>query len=383
MKKLVVPALIFLLLTGLAACQLAPTPAPLPPTLMPTNTLTPIPPAPTATPTITPIPPLNSPNGPPLRSIHMFTLNDGWGLIDDALLVTHDGGVSWASVPLPDGQVDKSAEAVFINLNTAYVVVPVADGQTGQLFITNNGGADWQVAYVPFVRGKLVFLGTVGYFLETTSATGTGASIYSTSDGLNWVKTVEIKIPNGELITGLSFISVERGWLGVASQSQKITIYQTGNAAQSWTLQDIPAPENISSLVTTVYPPIFFSGNAVNGFLPVDFMSTDTGDRNRVFYTTTDGGTTWSPGNSIPDGEAYTFIDANTGWAWGKRGLYATTDGAQTWMLLPVAFNRSEYASWINFVDPKNGWLITVGQQSRVHLYRTTDGGYTWLLVNP
>jgi photosystem II stability/assembly factor-like uncharacterized protein len=124
-------------------------------------------------------------------------------------------------------------------------------------------------------------------------------------------------------------------------------------------------------------------GNTTNGFLPVDFTSADTNERNRVFYTTTDGGTSWFPGGAVPDGGVYTFIDPNTGWAWGKRGLYATTDGAQTWQLLPGAFNRSEHASWVNFVDPQNGWLITVGQNSRIRLYTTADGGNTWTLTNP
>jgi photosystem II stability/assembly factor-like uncharacterized protein len=382
-KKLVVPALIILVLAVLTACQPTSAAVPPPPSPIPTVTFTPLPPEPTAVPTSTPILPLNSPNGPPLRSIHMFTLKDGWGLIDDALLVTHDSGVTWASVPLPGGKVDSSTEAVFLNLNVAYLVVPSPDGQSGQLFITNNGGANWDLYPVPFLRGRLVFIGSIGYFLETGGASGKEVSIYNTSDGINWAKTVAISLPDAKLITGFSFNSVERGWLGIASQPQKVVLYQTNTAAQTWVEQDIPAPENIASLTTSAFPPVFIQGNTANGFLPVDFTSTETGDRNRLFYITTDGGSTWTPGGSVPDGGAYTFANANTGWAWGKRGLYGTTDGAQTWMLLPGGFNRSEHASWINFIDAQNGWLITVGQNSRVRLYRTTDGGNTWLVTAP
>jgi len=43
--------------------------------------------------------------------------------------------------------------------------------------------------------------------------------------------------------------------------------------------------------------------------------------------------------------------------------------------LLPVAFGHSEHATYINFIDSKNGWLVTVGQGSRVRLYSTADGG--------
>jgi photosystem II stability/assembly factor-like uncharacterized protein len=115
----------------------------------------------------------------------------------------------------------------------------------------------------------------------------------------------------------------------------------------------------------------------------VDYVTTDTGEENRVFYLTADGGSTWVPGGSIPEGGVYSFLDANVGWAWGKRGLYGTTDGGQTWLPLPGGFNRSEHATWINFVDPQNGWLLTVGQNSRVRIYRSTDGGNTWLVAAP
>lgn len=391
MKKLVVSALIFLFLVGLAACQLAPTPLPLPPTASPTVTHTPVPPAPTAKPTITPIPPLNSPNGPPLRSIHMFTLVDGWGLIEDALLLTHDGGLTWYSVPLPSGQVDKSTQAIFISASVAYLFLPAPDRLSGQLYSTTNGGGTWEVNPVPFANGQLVVKDNVLYFLEMTgvAADTVRVAIYASTDGsLNWTKIYPAdgqeagsSILDAGIKTGLSFITVDRGWLGVASQPQKITLYQTSNTAKGWSLQEIPAPENITSLVTTTLPPVFFAGNGAEGILPVDFVSMDTNDRNRVFYQTTDGGVTWTPGSSVTEGGAFTFINPQTGWVWGKRGLYFTSDGAQTWELLPVAFSRSEYATWINFIDQTNGWVLTEGQGSRVRLYHTTDGGNTWIVI--
>jgi photosystem II stability/assembly factor-like uncharacterized protein len=392
-KKLVVTTLIFFLLVGLAACQLVPTPVPPPPSPTPTVTFTPIPPKPTATPTITPIPPLNSPNGPPLRSIHMFTYQDGWGLIDNALLVTHDSGVTWASVPLPDASVDLSTGSIFFDAKTAYFLVPASDGKTGLFLATTNGGGTWQVTPVPFVHGRLSFVNTiVGFVYEILDANTGNIAIYQTLDGgQTWGRLYDQATPpsDGSLPTtgvknGMSFIDPSQGWIGFSSTTQgEILLYRSNDSGRSWHKQDLPLPENSDAYQVTVLPPIFIRENYVDGLLPVDFSLLETGASNRIFYFTHDSGNTWTPGAAIPDGGVYTFIDANTGWAWGKRGLYFTSDGAQTWLLLPVAFNRSEHATCINFIDSKYGWLVTTGQGSRVRLYRTTDGGYTWTNTIP
>lgn len=386
MKKLTARMLLILLLAGLTACQFGSTPVPLPsPTL--TGTFTPVPPTPTVTPTITPTPQLNSPSGPPLRLIRMFNVKDGWGLIEDALLVTHDGGLSWASVPLPGGQVDKSTEPIFFDVWTVYLVVPAPDGRTGQFLSTTNGGASWTVVPVPFAHGQLIFRDGIRFFLETGETASDTITFYRTNDyGGTWEKVVPTSdstnsLPPSGLKTGASFITWENGILGFAAQPQKVGAYQTTDSAQTWTPLEIPVPQNIDSLTITVLPPVFFRDNGNDGILPVDFISMDTGSRNRVFYNHAE--TRWTPGGSVVDGEAYTFLDPQTGWAWGKRGLYATTDGAKTWLLLPVAFGRGERATCINFIDAKNGWLVTVGLQSRVRLYRTMDGGYSWTAMIP
>lgn len=388
MKKLVAMTSILFLVAGLAACQLTPTPAPLP---MPTATitLTPLPPTPTVTPTSTPIPPLNSPNGPPLRAISMLTLKDGWGLIENALLVTHDGGATWASIPLSAAEVTPGTAFDFVNLNEVHLVIPAADGKTGWLYYTSDGGQTWEINPVPFARGQL---DRYGFFMErvSTGADGMEIALYRTMNWIGWTKIFPATtgeagttIPKEGIKTGFSFLNSERGWIGLKDQINQVGLYQTTNSGQNWFQQDVPLPQNIGTLTTSAQPPFFFLENATDGFLPVDFTAQETGASTRFFYITQDGGETWTPGGSVPEGGVYTFLDPQTGWAWGKRGVYATTDGAKTWLLLPVAFNRAEEATGINFLDAKNGWLVTVGQKSRVHLYRTTDGGYSWTATIP
>ena len=392
MKKLTAVVLILLLSGGLAACQLGstPTPAPVLPSATPTITNTALPPTATLTPTAAPIPPLNSPNGPPLSFIKMFTLKDGWGLISNALLVTHDGGVNWFSVPLPQGQVDANTEAYFADMNNLYLLVPAVDGNGGVLYHSLNGGGTWESFPAPFLRGRLIMKFGFGFFLETSSNTPDSMSIatyFSGDKGATWEKTFptanSTPIPDAGLKTGFSFISSDRGWIGVAGQDQKIQLYRSDDSGNSWTAQQIPEPSNISNLVTSAQPALFFAENYKDGILPVEFVTKDTGDKSLVFYSTNDAGLTWLPGASVIEGTAYTFLDAKNGWAWGKGGMYLTNDGGQTWQLRPVAFGRSEHAICLSFVDVHTGWMLTANEKNRVRIYGSIDGGSTWMAVNP
>jgi photosystem II stability/assembly factor-like uncharacterized protein len=323
----------------------------------------------------------------------MFTVKDGWGLINDALLVTHDSGVTWASVPLPDTSVDESIGYVFFDARVAYLLAPASDGQTGLFLSTTNGGGTWQATPVPFVRGRLNFIDRIsGFVYETRAGNAENIAIYQTIDaGETWNQFYDQttapsggSLPLTDVKNGMSFINPTLGWIGYSStRPGEVLLYRSVDAGRNWHKQDLPLPENSGAYEVAVFPPFFVRGNITDGFLPVDFHMSETGATNRIFYFTHDGGNTWTPGGAIPDGDAFTFIDANTGWVWGKRGLYFTNDGAQTWQLLPVAINRSEHATYIDFFDSMNGWLITVGQGSRVRLYRTNDGGNTWVLTIP
>lgn len=69
--------------------------------------------------------------------------------------------------------------------------------------------------------------------------------------------------------------------------------------------------------------------------------------------------------------------------------LYATQDGGESWLLLPLDLASYEgmilmpsdiAMAAIRFFDADNGLVVLslVGQQSRVVALRTSDGGQTW-----
>lgn len=389
---------VILFLTGvvLAACG-AGIATPPPPPDLPTWTpsATPPPPTPTATltPTITPTPPLNAQNGPPLLSIHMFTPMRGWGIIENQLLATNDGGFTWAGVPVPGGEFSGYNGAFFHSEREAFILVASPDGSnSGTLNYTNDGGQTWQSIPVPMSSGTIQFLPNTnqeGFIFQTLHgvAGSMPVAVYQTLDRVNWLRTFAHDRP--EEIEGLPFAGVKNGAVfinpsvgyitGSEPVENSIYLFRTGDAGRSWQRLSLPLPEGMQDYMAETQPPIFFQDG--KGFLPVDFSTAEKATR--VFYYTEDGGTNWAPRGAIPRGSAYEFVNGSTGWAWSGRSLFYTTDGAQTWTAQPVSFSAREVATCLNFIDPRNGWLITVDDRSRVRLYRTNDAGGTWAVVIP
>lgn len=398
MKKTVIITVILILLTSLAACEYLPTtPLPAPPTIPPTATASPVPPTPTETlvPTATTIPPLNSQNGPPLISINMITPLNGWGIVENQLLLTNDGGFTWAGVPVPGGPFNGfNSGTHFVNDIFAMVLVPAPDGQTGLLNITRDRGQTWESVPVPAPHGKLqfVFNTDLEAFILTNLGAGSGSmpvALYQTLDQVTWERTfahTAAETINGlpflGIKSGMYFVSPSVGWItGTVVQENYIYAFQTGDAGRNWQQMSLNPPNEVGNYMAEAHPPIFFEGS--RGFLMVDFLPTDGSDPVRGVYFSPDTGQTWSLVSTLPGGSAFQFIDAATGWTWAGRQLYFTADGALTWNILPVAFSSREDVTWIDFIDANNGWIITVDDKSRVRLYRTLDGGNTWAVVIP
>lgn len=384
--------LIVLMLASLA-CQVSLTPTPLPPPpATSTATLTPLP-THTETPTVTPTPPLTASSGPALLELHMFSATRGWGMTENQILITSDGGSSWAQVPLPGVTVDSSVSAYFISQYIAYFFAPVPGGKIGQLFATRDSGATWEITPTPFANAKIYFVNdNVGFAFQTLSVVNNlmTVAIYQTLDrGVSWLQVFihtanqgDKNLPVEGIKTGMSFIDPSQGFIGLRAQENGIGLYHALDGGRNWVKQELPVPDEVGSQYqSTVWSPSFLLGNDADGFLPVDFLAGASGASTRVFYLTHDAGVTWEKGGSLTDGAAYFFLDSQTGWAWSGHTIYSTIDGAATWQKIPVAFSPGERASIINFADSQNGWLVTVDAKNILRFYRTADGGGTWAAI--
>jgi photosystem II stability/assembly factor-like uncharacterized protein len=108
-----------------------------------------------------------------------------------------------------------------------------------------------------------------------------------------------------------------------------------------------------------------------------------------VLFRTVSGGRRWAR-SSIPSsscnagaGTTPTFVDARHGWLLRQEptgesaSIQRTTDGGKRW-------SRERDFAWITrlrFADPLHGWLGGTDRHGTVGLFRTSDGGRTWLLV--
>lgn len=114
---------------------------------------------------------------------------------------------------------------------------------------------------------------------------------------------------------------------------------------------------------------------------------------------TSDGGGTWRdvpppglPAISTGVGAAMCALDAQHAWMTWPAGtseggadhllLFMTSDGGRSWLQQATfPFNDVNGSAMLEFIDPRNGWLLTDSTGERT-FYATQDGGGTWTRIS-
>jgi photosystem II stability/assembly factor-like uncharacterized protein len=95
-------------------------------------------------------------------------------------------------------------------------------------------------------------------------------------------------------------------------------------------------------------------------------------------YYTSDGGGTWSKGDTPTTLSLYSvsMADAKHGWAVGQLGtILRTEDGGATWTFQPnLKHDEGSHLFGVHAIDPDTAWVVGVWG-TRI---RTRDGGVTW-----
>lgn len=210
-----------------------------------------------------------------------------------------DGGRTWSI------QYMHSADSYFEGIAALDENSGVAVGnqyfnpQGGFVMRTDDAGATWNL-----VADDLAFLDGMDFVGGDTGWVSGGIIYRTVNGGLTWV---EQYIPE-YYVSAIHFSDSQNGW-AVGSFG---TILRTTNGGQTWADRSSPS---IDGNLGTV-----FAVNATTAWV---------GGYGDVIWRTTNGGTTWqseAPGPVDPvfpgSFQGLGFLDANTGWASGWRGLF-------------------------------------------------------------
>ena len=309
----------------------------------------------------------------------------------------------------------------------------IAAGGDGELLVTHDGGGTWAAPPGWRREGE----NRVENWLWKAAAVGkthawcvgdNGAVVRTTDGG----KTFDVRrIPGGEFLTSVAFADKNHGWaLGWHNA------YRTTDGGETWRLQansggvsmqDICVRDAQTAWIVGHYGLVQHTTDGgktwrtlndytdLHAVVMIDDALGFAGAESGAILKTTDGGRSWeyldSPrGSSI---EALCFLDAKNGWAvgdfghvvhtrdggrsWrrgkidfpdilkdvhrfdagrgvavGARGaIFATADGAATWRRVPTPTDKMLYA--VDFPTPKIGYASGEGV-----VLKTTDGGATW-----
>ncbi|OCT13408.1 hypothetical protein A8709_17505 [Paenibacillus pectinilyticus] len=335
-----------------------------------------------------------------VRSVQMMDAMHGWVFTETSILRTDDGALTWKNVtPQNDGMTadmrleGNVPQASFIQPNVAILAVPQLNNGTILLFRTQDEGQSWtktEVKSTRFPDGtptvtdfSFTDINTGWMLISYGSAMGSeSVEIFHTNDGsANWQSvgvTVDPSHPDQPealpftgIKNGLSFHSLQDGWISGFWHGDGIWLYATHDGGSKWTDQPIQAPEGISvdGGAVTTYPPQFFANQ--KGILPIQFSLTTL-----IFYVSQDGGASWqatTPLRSTTDEPfVWSFADSVHGFATDGNELFYTSDGAKTWDTVPHSISYKGTLG-LNFITSQNGYAY-----GSDWMKKTMDGGFSW-----
>ncbi|HEX2696506.1 MAG TPA: hypothetical protein VHM28_02285 [Anaerolineales bacterium] len=336
---------------------------------------------------------INAPvvSSPALVSIRMIDAQNGWGINDNDVLRTDDGGATWHNLsPQNVSGLGYAARSEFLDAMHGWVIVPDNSNPfIGTLYITNDGGVTWKPAATPFGDGDLHFLDTKNGWLMASLGAGAGSmgvAVYQSTDGgATWNQTYTNdpnqqgagdSLPLGGLKNGITPFDMQTAWIGGVTYAPGVVyLYQTKDGGHTWNLIPMQIPDGYDQAEFETIGPQFVSPK--DAYLPVHISS-----QNGVMlatYVSHDAGQSWTlTPTMIPQGGTLDFVDAQNGFAWNGTSFYVTHDGAQTWTSVSpdVAFGDS--FAGLDFVDASTGFVLTNDVTGTRVLYKTTDGGATW-----
>jgi photosystem II stability/assembly factor-like uncharacterized protein len=281
------------------------------------------------------------------------------------VFVTTDGGGTWTdSAPLR--AVSTVSEVSFADPQQGFLMLGGGDDAMGEdavwLYRTADGGAHWSLA------------------AATPAPTGTAVS---SQPGPG-------QIPAACDKRGLAFPTATNGWIAStcnAGLANALLVSHDGGV--SWADESLPLPATLcAGGACTVSGPQFLDRTG--------FVTVDPEPAGAALLVTRDLGQTWDR-LALPGGLQYpqiTFFSPTQGvlvagetqGAFGGT-FYTTADGGRTWTPVPQGVNLTRLGVAIDFATPEDGFAWTNGLASDpaapTSIYETTNSGRTWHAFTP
>jgi photosystem II stability/assembly factor-like uncharacterized protein len=342
----------------------------------------------------------STPHG--LGAITFVTPTQGFAVgDDDTLLASSDGGATWTTEPLTlpagSGPFDlsqiscSSATTCLISTQDGKELIRTADGgMTGTIvspssqllsdvaFSTGSNvvgvGADG--ATVLSADGGLTFPNVIssdlGFKLNDGGAgivaggaagsayiTGTNGQIAATvNDGAGWSL---LRVPTTNDVQDVAFPTTSAGF----ELESDGTLRTTTNGGVAWASQDTGVANASALAATTAGNVLLIGPRGVN-------RSTDGGSS----FTSVNSKVVLAPRRSTTVGKlalASSETVGGTVFAWGRSGLFESSNGGGTWKLIPAPSPKGSLDS-VSFVSRSTGYVMDSSQR----VFFTRDSGRKW-----
>lgn len=335
-------------------------------------------------------------DSPSILNIEMLNEADGWGVTEEQIVRTNDGGITWFNVT-PPGLNDAGyfVYADFFDAAHAWLQFPDMNSQPngGTLYRTSDGGLTWESFATPFSEGSLRFIDEQNGWMMANLGAGAGSnavSIFKTSDGgSTWKRTytndpnlegAADTLPLGGLKNFLVALDENTAWVGgVIYAPGQTYLFRSDDGGVTWFNINLVLPEGTVESELSTQGMVFVSSQ--NGLLALRITS-ETPET--IVYRTEDGGNTWTqlPVNfsgygilETPSASEMIFYTADQ--------FYVTKDAGKTIQQVSPAIKFGDSIIDMSFVNAQTGWVITSDTNNKRTLYRTEDGGAAWTALIP
>lgn len=348
----------------------------------------------------TPLPAINSApliDSPSLINIEMIDERYGWGITEEEIVRTDDGGVTWYDVTPPDiTETGYSVFPYFLSENAAWI--QIADNNNypfgGFLYRTQDGGLTWQMFETPFSAGDLEFIDENNGWILADLGVGAGSmavSVFQTTNGGATWERVYTNDPNLEgasdtlPLSGIKVLlaplDMQTAWIGgVVYSPNTLYLFRTDDGGKTWqAIENIPLPQTAQEIQVGVEKIQFVS--RTQGALALRLSSNK---QETLIFSTNDGGETWQAfSQPIPEAGLLDIISAAEIVFYSADQFYITEDAGASFNIINSEISFGDAVADISFANAHMGWLITTSATNQRTLYRTEDGGATWNVLIP